>query len=570
MKRMATLVLALLLLLSMAVPAMAENSNKHTITITNTNLPDGHEYTAYQVFKGDLVVKDGKKILTNIDWGTGVNGAKLLDALKKDETIGSKFAKCESAMDVADEMEGFNDDQTKAFAAVVANCLSGTVAGTSAQTKAPYTITVDDGYYFIKDKNENLDNTKVDAITRYMLQVVGDVEVKVKAVVPSIEKKIVENENSKVDANNASIGDVVNYELTSAVPDMTHYDQFYFVIHDTLSEGLTFNNDIVVKIGNNTLTENTDYEVKRNENGETFRIVFKNFVDRNEAVGTTITVTYSATLNEKAELGTAGNPNTVHLEYSNNPNVKGEGVNEPGENDKNITGETPKDTVYTYVTGIKLTKTDESDKPLTGAKFSIAGDSANVVVINKKIYRESESGTYYRLKNGNYTTIAPTEATKNQYDGEEKYEEVTAVEKTTVTEKIVKEGWVGTDGVISFEGLGEGTYTITELIAPEGYNLLEEPIYIKIEWTKPTETSTECTWTAKQVDKDGNALKNGEQDITLQLEKGVFTISVKNKYGNTLPSTGGIGTTVFYAVGGLLLVGAVIVMITRKRMSAEK
>ena len=373
---------------------------------------------------------------------------------------------------------------------------------------------------------------------------------------PSIDKKIVEDATN-VDSNTANIGDSVNYKITSSVPNMQGYVKYYFVMEDTLSKGLTFNEDLTITIGSETLVKDTDYTltVTKNSDGTTsLEIVFKNFIQHKAQTDVAITVTYSATLNQDATRDpVAGNPNKVKLIYSNNPNETGVGIDKPNPTDP--VGETPESKTKTYVTGVKLTKVDSADstKKLTGAKFEIKGTGMKVVLVNKEIYKASDSGTYYMLKAGTYTTEVPTEATKDKYDSTtQKYEEVTVVDKTTVPTKINATGYVDANGVLTFEGLGAGEYEITELVAPQGYNLLKDPIKLVITADAALD---KCTWT---VTANGDKLSADNEYL--------YALTVENSAGTELPSTGGIGTTIFYIVGSLLAVGAVILLVTKKRM----
>jgi fimbrial isopeptide formation D2 family protein/LPXTG-motif cell wall-anchored protein len=357
------------------------------------------------------------------------------------------------------------------------------------------------------------------------------------------------------------VGDKIDYVLTSKVPTMDGYNKYFFIINDTMSEGLTFNNDVVVKIGSKTLVEGTDYtvEITNNADGTTsFQIIFKNFIQYKAVAGTAIEVTYSATLNEKAKIGEEGNPNTANLTFSNNPNVDGKGDDEnpdkPGPKEDDVIGETPDDTVITYTSGIKLKKVDAEGKSLTGAKFKIEGVAEKVVIINENIFTKSENGTYYRLTDGTYTEEEPNDLTKKNYESTSvKYELITVVNKTTEKTNIVTEAWVDENGIITFEGLGEGTFTITEMEAPEGYNKLTNPITIVISFNK----NGTPKWTATQ---NGNPM---------ELEGNLFAFEVVNKAGATLPTTGGMGTTLFYVVGAVLVMAAVVLLITKKRVANE-
>ena len=398
-KRALALVLALTLLLAMSATVFAADDTTYTITINNTTT--GHTYEAYQIFAGDLAEKDGKTILSNIEWGSGVNGAALLTALKADATLGNDFKDCTTAAQVADVLATYGSDaeKTQQFAKLAGANLIATVAGTSTWNESGTNYSISSlapGYYLVKDKDDSAPSS--DAYTRYILQVVHNVTVNAKTDVPTVDKNIKEGDTS-VKANNASIGDVINYEVKSAVPDMTGYTKYFFVLNDTMSKGLTFNNDVAVTIGGTTLGANK-YTVAYNTDTTgitTIEIVIKNFI--NYTKGDAILVTYSATLNQDASLDpVAGNPNKVQLTYSNNPNVDGKGdpknPDKPGEGAP--TGKTPESETKTYVTGIKLTKVDGQNKnqTLTGAKFEIKGEGMKVVLVNKEMYKKSASGTY--------------------------------------------------------------------------------------------------------------------------------------------------------------------------------
>lgn len=237
------------------------------------------------------------------------------------------------------------------------------------------------------------------------------------------------------------------------------------------------------------------------------------------------------TLNEKADLSTAGNTNEAKITYSNDPNKS------------NLTGDTPTSKVKTYTTGLKLKKVanTEDGKTLDGAKFKILGTGSKVVLVNQTIYnKDNTNGTYYLKKDGSYTTTEPTDETKGTYDSiTQKYKKIETVTKDTIPTNFETEAYVDTDGVLKIEGLGEGTYTITELVAPDGYNLLTKPITITISASNVTFNS--CTW----------SIKNGDTDLNIDtIDNTLYLLTVINKAGSTLPSTGGMGTKLFYTIGG--------------------
>ena len=549
-KKIASLLMAVLMLVGMSTTVIFAADNSHTITINNET--SGHTYEAYQIFQGDLS-DDG--VLSNVSWGSGVVAAPLLAKLK---TSNNAFADCETAEDVADVLSGFqnNSEEIDAFAAIVGNYLSNP-AGTSTQEANgdafKYPINVrGDGYYFVKDQNGS--DLSGDAFTKYILKVVGDVTVNAKDDVPELDKNILGEDDEKIKITNGSVGDVVNYVIDSKVPNMDGYKSYLFQVSDTMSAGLTFNDDITVKIGDTELDkDNGDFTVTKGED-PTFKLYIKNFIQYKNQAGAPIVITYSATINQAAVVGSDSNDNTAKLEYSNNPNQSDPDPENPDEpNPNNPSGTTPESVTKTYTTGIELLKVDgTTQNALTDAKFQISGTSMKVVIVNKEIFKESETGTYYRLKDGKYTETPPTEDTQDAYESTTvKYEKVTVIDKTNSSEPFEAEGWVNSEGVLTFDGLGEGTYEITELVAPDGYNILSDPINVVVTFNKGT-------WSASV---------NGEN---LTVEDGIVKLTVENKKGAELPSTGGVGTYVFYAVGGVLVAGALIVLIAKKRSKSTK
>ena len=550
MKKLASLLLALVMALALTVPALAADTYSITVKNTKDNISiNGNTYSAYKLFD---VTYDGQKHFAY--------------------TVSSEFAGFsydgKSGDDLIAAVSGMNADALDAFAkAALKYATDNSIAPAGKATAAGETATIglsEPGYYLVTGTATAEGKT----ITAACILTTTDptATVNVKADAPSVDKKIVEENGTEVKANEASIGDSVNYKITSKVPNMKGYTKYFFVMQDTLSKGLTFNGDMEITVGNKTLVENTDYTltVTKNDNGTTsLEIVFTNFIQYKDKTDAAITVTYSATLNQDAELDpTVGNPNEVKLIYSNNPNVVGTGDEEnpdkpaPGD----ATGETPESVTKTYVTGIKIIKMDKDGNKLTGAKFKISGTGMKVVLVNKEMYKVSENGTYYMLKDGTYTTDDPvTDKDANGYNAdkydsiETKYEKVTVVDKTTVPTEINATGYVDANGELTFEGLGAGTYTITEIVAPNGYNLLKDSITITI---TASATLDGCTWT----------VKNGNEELTAGTDDHLFALTVVNNAGTELPSTGGIGTTIFYVLGSVLVIGAAVVLITRKRM----
>ncbi len=663
MKKMVSLALALIMAFAMTITAFADETPR-TITV-NSVKGDAveHTYNAYQIFSGDLATVEGKEVLSNIEWGSGVNADTLLEALLADEDIGQYFAGCDSAAAVAavlGDSEKFpssvgaqNDNGTGAtttnadiFARIVENNLSDKVAGTESGVGSVSIRVVGSGYYLVKDVTEGLAANS--ARTRLLLEVTGNPTVSVKATIPGGTKEVYQAESGTIntgDANtafiingNSPVGAHVSYKITSTVPNYVGYNWYYFIMNDTLDEGLDLDEgSFKVTVDGKEIEKGSDYYVYTGEDAKvtigdetkeySFRLAFDNIMDKNAdgtykyKVGDEIVVTYSATVNDKATAGIVGNKNTWNLTFPNDPdytfdNDREDGEDTPGlpkdEND-DVFGRTPDDITLTYIAQLDILKVrdNENGAPLKDVEFTITGTSYQVV-LNQMEYFEAitddvEEGkdVYYLLKNGTYTTEAPVGATyeedgtgdentrqgyiKNsegeyvvpadvkEYIGQTIYKLVggtadnyvdgtmyelkQATVETRVPTKVSMQATTDSEGKISFKGLGVGEYTLTETKTPAGFNTLD-PVKITISCTVPEKVSTgkePCTWTVKSSNDE--IVK-----LTVDGTTGFINTKVVNKSGSLLPSTGGIGTTIFYVVGGILVIGAGILLVAKKRM----
>lgn len=458
----------------------------------------------------------------------------------------------------------------------------------TASPSIPVQSTINQGYWLFVEERAEGGTRPGDAFLPILLDTLGkdEVTVNLKKDVPEIDKEVKGENGEYGDSSTASIGDEVEFKVTSKVPNMTGYDKYFFVVTDTLSEGLSINENtfvpnITIGAGGNEISvgkcthtgEGTTHErcydliiTKNGTSGGTeIQIVFKNFIqyaNNYTAEGTPITITYSATLTEDAVIGNDGNPNSVKLEYSNDPEAEQNGT--PGNPDipKIPIGETPNSETKTYVTGIELNKVDESNGELTDAEFKLSGKSVNKVLVTGTVFVEDETGTYYKLKDGTYTQTGPTPDTEGSYaDPTTKYTKESNVVlngKDESGEEIDITAITDENGTVVFNGLGEGIFMIEETRAPAGYNKLKEPIYIKIVWDDDTKG-----WSAVRCNEDGEEI--GEDDTVTVDSTGVITLTVENKSGTELPETGGIGTAIFYGVGILLILGAGTMLLSKKR-----
>ena len=508
-KKLASLLLALVMALSLAVTAFADEPTTYSITINNS--AEGHTYEAYQIFTGDL----HEGVLSNIKWGSSVSEAGQT-------ALGDAAAKAETLKTEAD---------AKAFAKEVAPYLTTAAGSANTVTNGKYVISgLAAGYYLVKDQDGSLTGD-ADAYTEYIIKVVSDTTATPKSSVPTVEKKV-KDINDSTDTTKTDWQDSADYDIGDSIPfqlkatlanNVSSYTTYKVVFHDTLSKGLTYNNDAKVNI-DGTETNGFTVTATVNADGTTTLTVSCDDVKAlgagNESV---ITVEYTANLNANAVIGSAGNPNKVYLEYSNNPNKSEEGNNE--------TGKTPEDTVivFTYKTIInKVTKNPDYDPKVEGSKEYIPLPNAEFT-LEKKILGDNLA----------------TEKVETEY-----WKAITVVKNDKGT-------------TFTFSGLDDGQYKLTETKTPAGYNTIDP-----IEFTVTAEHDV-LSDNPALTSLSGNAT-TGELTFTSKTAEGSLSADVVNKAGATLPETGGIGTTIFYVLGSVLLVGAAVLLITKKRMSAQK
>lgn len=505
MKRFVALALSVVMVLAMSVLVFAEGTD-NSITIDNNTA--GHTYEAYQIFSGDL----SEGTLSNIVWGTGVTDAvntKLGDAKTKAESLKT-------------------EEDAKTFAKAVAPYLSENKYTSTTTEDGKYIINnLPAGYYLVKDQDNTL-SSKDDFYTAYIMKVVGNVTATPKGEKPSVEKKVEENTKYTEDGGygakyndvaDYNIGDSVPFHLIGTVPDMSGYDTYKYIFHDTLSTGLTApeTKDVKVYLSNDKTKDDSDVDITNDftvtVNGQEITVTCNDLKKiANIAKGQYIIVEYSAVLNQNAEIGLTGNPNEVYLEYSNNPNQEG-------------TGQTPPDKVIVFTYQLDTTKVDgqNNSTKLKDAEFKLRNSDDKWAIVDET--------------SGKVTGWADDEAGGSTLKSND-------------------------EGIFHVIGLDAGTYYLKETKAPAGYNLLEEETQFTIKAT----TANGQDWAGEA----NNALTKleiqvGTTSTNGDVNNGTVGITVENNKGSQLPSTGGIGTTIFYIVGGILMVGAAVLLITKRR-----
>lgn len=563
-KKLAAVLLSLVLVLALAVPASAQTGN-YSITITDTN--SNHTYTAYQIFKGDISGSDTEPdpyVLSNIQWGDGVNTEGLIAALRGVEGF-TGLAENATAADVAELLA--NAEALDTFLGVINGTpgFLGEPTGNGVtpgpeQTTCTISLT-EAGYYLVKDAV--VEGALGQSVSDYIVQVLGEESMAPKdSDVPTVEKKVSEEDYHQNDGYGTTyndvadwdIGDSVPFKLIGSIPDMTAYDTYEYIFNDTLSDGLTLQEDTIKvyiavdkndEVGEYTpLTAGKDYTLNVQNvganGGGSFSIAFTDLKtapyvgqgDRHFVI-----VTYDATLNANAEIGLDGNPNSVDLQFSNDPN--GDGL-----------GRTTEDTVVVFTYELDGTKVDgeRPETKLEGAEFVLfnGGHTRVAHIENGKLAGWVALPAGY--DNTNYQQIP--------YEMWEEIDQTTSVIMTSAAE-----------GVFGVSGLDDGTYYLMEIKAPNGYNLLEGDVQLVIEATTVNGQNwngvANTALTALTINVANEGAVNGKTDT------GAVNVTVRNNQGATLPETGGMGTTLFYIIGGLLVVGAGILLVVRIRMRSH-
>ena len=555
-RRFASIATAALLAACVAVPMTsafsASAATAGTVTFTKADTKDAatHTYKAYKIFSGTV---DETGTLNNIQWANTAKGADFLTALKADGTIGDSFKDCDTAAAVAAILGAQEADSTllQNFATFAAS-QKDNLTLVSADAAESIAVT-EDGYYLFEDVTDLTDATG--AKTRYLVAQVdasAGLDITVKSSLPSVEKKIKENTKAVGygtdptetqdyvgtnynDVADYNIGDAVPFKLIGTMPStLDDYKTYKYAFHDTLGKEFTApaKEDIKVTCDGVDVTAQATITVT-DGSGTAASTVLVSFADVKKLTGVTvtknsiITVTYSAVLSKGAEIGLPGQQNEVYLSYSNNPNAGGEGE----------TGNTPVDKVIAFTYELDINKIDaNTNATLIGAKFKLQAADGDHADKWAKLSKNSD---------GNYTidSWVDTEADATEFENP-------------------------SGNTFAIVGLDSGTYNLKETAAPSGYKTPDKAF--KVELTATTKNDQDWDTFEANVALTALDVKLDSAAGTTDLDKGTGTVTVGNSSGSTLPSTGGIGTTIFYVAGGILVAGAGVTLIAKKRMSKKE
>ena len=537
-----------------ASTAMAVDGNTVNVTVpdADSNL-NGHAYTAYQILSGTQATSGGA--LGDAAWGSGINDAAFLKALKADTTIGKYFANVTDAKGFAEALSNIdNFPADGANTRLVAKIAMKNKQGNGTALAAGNSTQLDKGYYLIVDSTatgQTVYNPAVLAIT-------SNIEIEDKTDVPTLEKKVQENKKDATgdtaygskfnDVADYNIGDEVPFHLIGSVPDMSQYETYTYKFTDTFDKGFDAvdTSNVKVYLSNDKKLdlegESMDQDITSYFFGTNGSIQYTPATEaQGETAGTKATLTvstkdlkkaatysktqpqyvivsYTAKLNANAKIGLPGNVNEAYLTYSNKPDQSGQGENQP-------TGNTPEDKVIVFTYGLDVTKVDSknAETKLKDAEFKL----------------KNSDGKWATITNGKVTGWATTEN-----DG-------------SVLESDA-------EGNFKVTGLDDGTYTLVETKAPAGYNLPADGFSVTLKAT----TANDQTWNGTANTALTNlAVKVDQTDGTGSVDTGLGAITIKNTQGSSLPSTGGMGTVLLYVAGiaVFVLAGATLVMALRRR-----
>ncbi|MGL5348227.1 MAG: SpaH/EbpB family LPXTG-anchored major pilin [Peptostreptococcaceae bacterium] len=530
MKKILKSFFAMMMVLCLGTTSFAQpTKSAGTITIQNDSKATGismvgHTYSVYNVFNATISDGGDKYSYSVSDEFKAYFEAKATEA-KADISTLSKFNKF--AVEYVDSFKDNMQELTKDLRNYVIEQNTKPLQTSEKATEEKVVISgLPLGYYLILDNGNGSTTSESNPIAAAALGTTSnELVINLKGSAPTIDKEIKHNENGDWgNVGDNQIGDTVEYRLTATIPsDLTGYENYTYIIHDTLSKGLTFNDDIEIYVGekdNGGKKLESDYTViNPTTDNHTFDInvdILNGIKTGKFEEGNKLYIYYSAVLNEDALIAGDSNDNTVDLEYSNNPY------------DEDSKDKTPEVTVKDYTFKINALKTKEDGKTaLEGAEFELSTKDGESIYFNLTITGDGTS---------KYVVCADKHT---HSDAENK------CIKTIISPENGKFEMVGLDDAVE--------YTLTETKAPDGYNPID-PIKFIITATYDEKGNI----TGIETNVDGINKVNGTFELGT---------TIINTTGDKLPETGGIGTTIFKVAGISLMAVAAVLLITRYRLN---
>lgn len=596
-KRFAAMIAALTLsacsIAPMFTSAAADGETTFTMTMPS-DLPTGtsiYVVNALKIFETSYNAT--QNTLTVTDWANGLTSSAIVAQLSDGALKTAINATDGSAVAVAALLDTTNADE---FAKAVGLALDNMVSegnlvvakGTYDSGEVTFNSSLGDGYYVIVAVIMNSSSNNYESVSLGMLTVTGNTNTQIgtgtaKVGLPTVEKKVKENQTTNYpttaathettdtswnDVADYNIGDAVPFKLYGTVPsNLANYGSYYYEFQDTLDKQFTApaTSDIVIKVGDKTVdtaNSDTDIFIKVDSDNNKINIIIEDIKKLKDTAGdaitlskdSVITVEYSAVLNENAKVGAPGQENKVNLVYSGNPNEKYIPSKDTKEEAPNDTGETPEDKVIVYTYAVEINK----------EFFNAAGGDITDEEIKNGTYKD----VLFNLKQGDSNLkFSKYTGTDGAYDYV-----VDAANGTTDLELTKVTGTSGDELVIRIKGLDEGTYTLVEKAGPKGFNLAaNQTLEIKADtgntqtWDGTSQPLASFTWTVNDEGEETNKITTSNDE-----NKATASLIVENKKGSSLPSTGGIGTTMFYLGGGCMVAVAGIFLISKKRMGKQE
>ena len=523
-KKLLAALLAVAMLCAMAIPAFAG---------TEGDITTWHSFSAFQIFKGKVEGNDIKDFkISNVEWGSNIDPDNFLPQLKGADTIGPLFTKANSAQDVLAVISQWNnsDANSIAFARFVCHYLypdANAKPKPAVEGGSDHIHFDEAGYYLVVDTTPFNPGDFDHAYNSFLLMVTHDdwnVPITPKAEKPSVKKEVFDNFDNQDGTSTGDFGSSADhainekfqFKLTATLPDSTnraydYYDKYSVIFHDTLSEGITYDGPYSVVIKSNdityTITDPSKYTIN------TDKLDSQNYFEveipdvKTCVAGFDLNDGATITFTYTAHLNDKAYVNTGSGSTDNKNSVQLKYSNNPRPGD--YWGTTPKSEVYVYTYQLNNTKYRDDAKEgneLAGAGFHLYSDEE----CKNEVELYQKDGFYFPIK-----------------DSTDKDKEPVAM-------------FSDNKGQFNVKGLDAGTYYLRETNPPKDYSACDDK-----------EIVISATHDVNHVSLSGNLST---------------TIINKKTGGITLPSTGGIGTTIFYVVGGGLMVAAIVLLVTKKRM----